>query len=83
MKKLLLIALLAVSTASFGACNIELGVKKAGAKTAYVNGVSVSGKIQEALEASGCVITKKVLTEQETKDMTIKALETRLAKLKK
>jgi hypothetical protein len=65
MKKLILLAVLSASTVSFGACNIELSVKKAGAKTAYAGDTSVSTKVQAGLESIGCVITKKVLNKAE------------------
>ena len=79
--KRLLIATLILSTTNVMACNISMQVKKAGAKTAYVNGVSVSAKIREAL-SSQCNIKYEVMSKTQVKAMQVKALETRLAKLK-
>ena len=70
MKKLITIALLTLSTVSYSACTIELDVKKEGAKTAYINGVSVSAKIQEAL-ATKCTVTKKALSKSEVDAMKL------------
>ena len=82
MKKLILIALVAVSTASFGACDFTLDVKKDGAKTAYASGgVSVSKKIQDALTAQGCTVKYNVMSKAEIKAMTIESLQRRLKKL--
>jgi len=81
MKKLLIIALLTVSTATLAKCELTLGVKKEGAKTAYADdGVSVSQKIQDAL-AVQCKITKRVMPKSEVKAMDIARLTKRLAKL--
>lgn len=81
MKKLIAIVTLISINSAFAACEITMDKKKAKAKTAYVNGVSVSSKIRAALE-SQCTIKYNVLTEAQVKEMNIKNLETRLAKLK-
>ena len=82
MKKLLVVALLSLSTVSMASCTFGLDVKKEGAKTAYAKGgVSVSQKIQDALTAQGCTITKNVMTKEQSKAMTIEGLKKRLAKL--
>ncbi len=80
MKKLLVIIILSVSSVSYSACNLQFDVKKDGAKTAYIEGVSVSAKIRTALE-SKCKIAYNVLTKDEIKQMSIKSLKVRLAKL--
>lgn len=81
MKKLITLVTLMTITHSFAACELTMDKKKAKAKTAYVNGVSVSAKIRTALE-SQCTIKYNVLTEAQVKEMNIKNLEKRLAKLK-
>lgn len=80
MKKLLITTII-LSATNVMACNISMQVKKEGAKTAYVNGVSVSAKIREAL-SSQCKVTYKVMTKEEVRSMQVTALEKRLAKLK-
>ena len=80
MKKLLTIALLTVSAVSYSACNIELDVKKEGAKTAYAGGTSVSQKIQDALSTQ-CKITKNVLSQSEVKKMALENAKKRYEKL--
>ena len=81
MKKLLLITVLTMSSLSYSACTIEMQVKKEGAKTAYVNGTSVSSKIRTALSTQ-CKINYTVMSKEEVKKMKIDNLEKRLAKLK-
>lgn len=81
MKQLFAVLLLTTSTLSIAACELQFDVKKSGAKTAYINGVSVSSKIREAL-SSQCSIKFNVLSKEQVKEMNIKNLEKRLAKLK-
>lgn len=81
MKKLIVLMTLSMTTVSFAACTINLQVKKEGAKTSYVNGVSVSKKIQEALR-SQCTLKTTVMSKEQIKEMTIASLEKRLAKVK-
>lgn len=80
MKKLLTIALLTLSTTSYSACNINLDVKKEGAKTAYINGVSVSTKIQAAI-ATKCKVTKTVLSKNKLQEMALIAAKKRYESL--
>jgi len=81
MKKLIFIALMTVSTLSIAACELTLGVKKAGAKTAYADdGVSVSQKIQDALSVQ-CKITKRVMPKAEVTKMNLLKAKKRYEKL--
>lgn len=70
MKKLLTITVLLSSSLTYSACNIELEVKKDGAKTAYISGVSVSAKIQDALSTK-CKITKTVMSKSDINAMKL------------
>lgn len=80
MKKLLIITALSVSTLSYSACNISLDVKKAGAKTAYIDGVSVSAKIQAAL-SSKCTVKYNTLSKAEVSTMKLANAKNRYEKL--
>lgn len=81
MKSLLITVLLTTSTLTYSACTLSMDVKKEGAKTAYIKGVSVSAKIRTAL-SSQCDIKFKTLTKAEANQMQIDNLTTRLAKLR-
>jgi len=81
MKTLILLTTIAFSFNSFSACNLTLNKKKAKAKTAYLSGVSVSTKIQNALVQSGCKVSFRTMTSNEVKTMTVNALKKKLAKL--
>lgn len=81
MKKLVLIATLITSISSIAACDLTFQVKKDGAKTAYINGVSVSAKIRDALSTQ-CTLKTTVMSKEEIKQMSIDSLEKRLAKLR-
>lgn len=78
MKTLLLT--LIVSAVSMANCTIKLDKKSEKAKTHYVNGISVSQKIIDAL-SSQCKISVSVLSKDQVKQMTIDSLRARLAKL--
>lgn len=81
MKKLVLITVLTTSTLTAkAACEITFEKKTAKAKTAYIDGVSVSSKIRDAL-ASKCKLKYRVMSEAEVKQMDIARLKKRLAKL--
>ena len=75
-----MIAILTVSSVSYSACNIELEVKKDGAKTAYIDGTSVSAKIQAAL-ATKCTVTKKVMSKADIDSMKLANAKKRYEKL--
>lgn len=77
--KVLLITM-AISMVSIANCTIKADKKSEKAKTLYVNGVSVSAKIIDAL-SSQCKISVSVLNKEQVKQMTIKSLQARLAKL--
>ena len=79
MKKLIAVSILALSINSI-ACELTLTKKKAKAKTSYLNGVSVSKKIQDALSTQ-CKLSYKVMSKEEVKAMTIESLQRRLNKL--
>lgn len=80
MKKLLLIALLSVSSVSFAACSLELEVKKDGAKTAYIAGTSVSAKIQDAVKTK-CTVTYRVMSKAQINQMKLDNAKKRYEKL--
>jgi len=81
MKKLLAITLLSLSTLSIANCTLPMDIKKIGASTAYIDGVSVSKKIRTAISAK-CDIKFKVLSSSEISDMNISNAVKRLAKLR-
>lgn len=64
MRTLLITLLLTTSTAAYSACTIKTQVKKANAKTVYVNGVSISQKIRKAL-ATQCKIVITTMTKKD------------------
>ena len=79
-KSILITALLTISSVSMANCTINLDVKKEGASTAYVNGTSVSAKIQEAL-SSQCKIVKRVMSKSEVNKMALENAKKRYEKL--
>ena len=81
MKTLLLTITLLSSLSLSAACDITLGIKKVGAKTAYADdGVSVSQKIQDALSVQ-CKITKRVMPKSEVEAMKLETAKKRYEKL--
>ena len=79
MKKLITLTILTLTANSF-ACEITLAKKTIKAKTSYIDGISVSKKIQDAL-SSQCKLNYKVLSKEQVKAMTIQSLQNRLKKL--
>lgn len=85
MKNLIAVSIILMSFNSMAACKINLDTKKAGASTSYVNGVSVSAKVQAAL-ATQCELIKRVMNQSEVTKMNLanakKRYEALLAKSK-
>ena len=81
MNKILLITILLSSTAIQAECVINAQVKKANAKTYYVDGVSISKKVREALK-SQCSFNVSTMTNAQRIEMAQKQFDKKMAKLK-
>lgn len=81
MKNLLLATTLLLSiSAQANNCQITLVKKTEKSKSAYIDGVSVSAKIQKAME-SVCIVKVRVMTDEEKRLDKIKSLKKQLNKL--
>lgn len=87
MKNLLLIATIVItssvySAANAGTCSLTLLKKKASAKSVYtMNGERLSAKTASKL-ANVCTVKVSIMSEAMKKEMQIKGMEAKLAKLK-
>jgi len=81
MKKLLLLSVLLSGFQVKADCNIELLVKKSGAKTYYTSlGSRMSKSNVEAIK-DVCQIKVKLMSSKQVRSLNIKRLKARLAKL--
>jgi len=80
MKTLLIILSISFSAASMADCNVTLKVKKEGAKSAKLDGVSFSAKQIAALKTICNVKTEQMNVDEMVTDFK-KTLEKRIAKL--
>lgn len=83
MKSLIIVSLLALSTVSMAQsnpCTLTLKVKKEGAKSAKLDGISFSTKQIEALKTICTVKTDVMNVDEQVNDFK-KTLEKRIAKL--
>lgn len=80
MKSLIIVSLLALSTVSMADCSLTLKVKKEGAKSAKLDGISFSTKQIEALKTICTVKTDVMNVDEQVNDFK-KTLEKRIAKL--
>jgi hypothetical protein len=78
--KILILAVL-LSTSAHGACQITAQVKKSNSKTYYVDGVSISKKIREALK-SQCSFKVTTMSKAQLIEMAEKNHAKKMAKLK-
>lgn len=79
MKSLIILAALSISTLAAADCNVTLLVKKDGAKSAKLDGVSFSAKQIAALKTICNVSVKPMSVEEQIADFKA-SLEKRMAK---
>tara|TARA_R100001198_G_scaffold79780_1_gene52181 strand:- start:310 stop:564 length:255 start_codon:yes stop_codon:yes gene_type:complete len=81
MKKIILLTTIILSTAIQAECVINAQVKKANAKTYFVDGASISKKVREALK-SQCSFNVTTMTKAQLIEMAEKNHAKKIAKLK-